>query len=88
MRVRFPNAAGVLVRSPPAGSPDAAPTKPVDNTAFESLKQIDAGLLNAGYAEAGAANGPPVILLHGRPYDIHSYADVTPCFPKMTQGTC
>jgi pimeloyl-ACP methyl ester carboxylesterase len=42
------------------------------------LKQIDAGVLNVGYAEAGAAGGPPVILLHGWPYDIHSYVDVTP----------
>src|SRR5689334_21566469 len=48
------------------------------NTSFGSLKQIDAGLLNVGYAEAGPANGPVVILLHGWPYDIYSYADVTP----------
>ena len=42
------------------------------------LKQIDAGLLNVGYAEAGPADGPPVILLHGWPYDIHTYVDVAP----------
>src|SRR5918997_1115193 len=48
------------------------------NTSFGSLKQIDAGVLNVGYAEAGPANGRPVILLHGWPYDIHSYVDVTP----------
>jgi pimeloyl-ACP methyl ester carboxylesterase len=42
------------------------------------LKQIDAGLLNVGYAEAGPANGGPVILLHGWPYDIHSFVDVAP----------
>jgi hypothetical protein len=46
------------------------------NTSFGSLKQIDAGVLNIGYAEAGPSNGPPVILLHGWPYDIHSYIDV------------
>jgi pimeloyl-ACP methyl ester carboxylesterase len=48
------------------------------NTSFGSLKQIDAGVLNIGYAEAGPANGRPVILLHGWPYDIHSYVDVAP----------
>src|SRR5262245_2109579 len=52
----------------------AAPTR----TKFASLKQIDAGVLNVGYAEDGPADGPPVILLHGWPYDIHSFVDVTP----------
>lgn len=47
-------------------------------TSFASLKQIDAGALNIGYAEAGPASGPPVILLHGWPYDIYSFVDVTP----------
>jgi pimeloyl-ACP methyl ester carboxylesterase len=48
------------------------------NTSFTPLKQIDAGLLNIAYAEAGPADGPPVILLHGWPYDIYSFVDVTP----------
>jgi pimeloyl-ACP methyl ester carboxylesterase len=48
------------------------------HTSFDSLKQIDAGLLNVGYAEAGPANGTAVILLHGWPYDIYSYVDVAP----------
>ena len=52
--------------------------KPGTNTSFTSLKQIDAGLLNVGYAEAGPADGPAVLLLHGWPYDIHSYVDVAP----------
>jgi pimeloyl-ACP methyl ester carboxylesterase len=57
----------------------AVPTiKPGTHTSFGPLKQIDAGLLNVGYAEAGPANGPVVILLHGWPYDIHSYVDVAP----------
>jgi pimeloyl-ACP methyl ester carboxylesterase len=53
-------------------------TKPGTNTSFGSLKQIDAGLLNVGYAEAGPASGPAVILFHGWPYDIYSYVDVAP----------
>ena len=52
--------------------------KPGTNTSFASLKQIDAGVLNVGYAEDGPADGPAVILLHGWPYDIHTYVDVVP----------
>jgi pimeloyl-ACP methyl ester carboxylesterase len=52
--------------------------KPGTNTSFKALKQINAGLLNVGYAEDGPANGSPVVLLHGWPYDIHSYVDVAP----------
>jgi pimeloyl-ACP methyl ester carboxylesterase len=53
-------------------------TKPGTHTSFASLKQIDAGVLNVGYAEAGPADGSPVILLHGWPYDIYSFVDVAP----------
>jgi pimeloyl-ACP methyl ester carboxylesterase len=45
---------------------------------FGALKQTDAGVLSIGYAEAGPADGPVVILLHGWPYDIHTYVDVAP----------
>jgi pimeloyl-ACP methyl ester carboxylesterase len=48
------------------------------NTTFGALKQIDAGVLNVGYAEAGKSDGPVVMLLHGWPYDIHSFAEVAP----------
>src|SRR5688572_26957977 len=45
---------------------------------FASLKQIDAGVLNIGYVDAGHPRGKPVVLLHGWPYDIHAYFDVVP----------
>lgn len=58
--------------------PAALPMKSETNPLFDSLRQIDAGVLNVGYAEAGPASGRPVILLHGWPYDIYSYIDVAP----------
>jgi pimeloyl-ACP methyl ester carboxylesterase len=47
-------------------------------TSFGSLKQINAGLLDVGYVDMGPGNGQPVVLLHGWPYDVHSYIDVAP----------
>ena len=45
---------------------------------FEAVRQVEAGVLSVAYAEAGPADGPVVMLLHGWPYDIHSYTEVTP----------
>ena len=59
----------------------AAPSDTKDRGAsdpFGTLKQVDAGVLNVGYVEMGPASGRPVILLHGWPYDIHSFTEVAP----------
>lgn len=54
------------------------PRSSATNASFGTIKQIDAGVLNVGYAEVGPATGPVAILLHGWPYDIHSFVDVAP----------
>ncbi len=56
----------------------ARPIGPETNKSFPTLKHVDAGVLSVGYAEAGPPNGPVVVLLHGWPYDIHSFVDVVP----------
>jgi pimeloyl-ACP methyl ester carboxylesterase len=58
--------------------PKPAAKRASANTTFATMKQIVAGPLNVGYAEAGPVGGPAVVLLHGWPYDIHSYVDVAP----------
>ncbi len=90
LRRRFVGAAALAIAAQLAGSGTAraqssSQTPPrlpavtsVTNTSFTSLKQVNAGVLNVGYAEAGPADGNPVILLHGWPYDIHTYVDVAP----------
>ncbi|MCA1440104.1 alpha/beta hydrolase [Ensifer sp. IC4062] len=69
--IRIASAQGIGTRA-------AASAAMKPRTSFASLKRINAGLLNVGYAEDGPADGPPVILLHGWPYDIYSYVDVAP----------
>jgi pimeloyl-ACP methyl ester carboxylesterase len=64
------------------GSARATSRGPEPRASFAPLKQIHAGLLNTGYAEDGPANGPPVVLLHGWPYDIHSFVEVSPLLAK------
>src|SRR5258708_12085039 len=71
-----------LISATKGGSTDAKSSLPVGSSdaprAFAALKQIDAGVLDVGYAEVGPSNGLPVILLHGWPYDIRAFADVAP----------
>jgi len=64
--------AGATLENPPSQ------TNQTTANTFGPLKQINAGDLNVGYADVGPSDGPPVILLHGWPYDIHSYVDVAP----------
>src|SRR6266853_4543089 len=64
----------ISTMTPESGIAVAAPT----GSSFDSIKQIDAGVLNVGYAQAGPVNGPVVLLLHGWPYDIHAFEEVAP----------
>jgi pimeloyl-ACP methyl ester carboxylesterase len=71
-------AASLAGCSPTPVSPTPAQRSAGTHSSFANMNQVDAGLLNVGYAEDGPPDGPPVILLHGWPYDIHSYVDVAP----------
>ena len=71
-------AAGAFAGVPKAQAFESSPTTLQANSSFGPIKQIDAGVLNVGYAESGPVDGRPVVLLHGWPYDIHSYVDVAP----------
>ena len=83
-RRRFVSAAALTIAAAQlgmtavAGAETPKPQSSLPGGSFGPLKQIDAGELNIGYAEAGPADGPPVILLHGWPHDIHSFVDVAP----------
>jgi pimeloyl-ACP methyl ester carboxylesterase len=73
-------AGAAVVACTPGREP--APAQSLGHSGFQSIKQINAGDLDIGYAEDGPADGPPVILLHGWPYDIHSYVDVAPALAQ------
>jgi pimeloyl-ACP methyl ester carboxylesterase len=75
--------AAILALAGFASSGAALAQTAAPQAAFKTIKQIDAGALNVGYVDAGPAKGPVVILLHGWPYDIHSYVDVV---PRLTQA--
>jgi pimeloyl-ACP methyl ester carboxylesterase len=64
--------------APPDAGPATPTARPAGSVSFAPLKQIEAGPLSVGYAEAGPADGPAVLLLHGWPYDIHSFVEVAP----------
>jgi pimeloyl-ACP methyl ester carboxylesterase len=71
--------AAQLGAAAPAFAQNNAPRRGTTSTvSFGPLKRVNAGVLSIAYAEAGPADGPPVLLLHGWPYDIHSFVDVAP----------
>jgi pimeloyl-ACP methyl ester carboxylesterase len=86
-RRRFLGTAAIAAAAAELGIIGAAQSQPVRATgaAFDAPKQIDAGVLDIGYVEAGPADGPAVILLHGWPYDIHSFVDVAPLLAAAGQ---
>jgi pimeloyl-ACP methyl ester carboxylesterase len=69
---------GTLFAQSGDAKPGAGAIRPGAHTSFAALRQIEAGVLTIGYAEAGPADGPVVILLHGWPYDIYAFVDVVP----------
>ncbi|WP_077964726.1 alpha/beta fold hydrolase [Ensifer adhaerens] len=75
---QFASATFASSQSGTADAPRLPAVTPGTNKSFATLKQIDAGVLNVGYAELGASDAPVVVLLHGWPYDIHTYVDVAP----------
>jgi len=77
-RRRVLGAAAVALAAAELGVAERARADAAPDVYFRLLKQVDAGVLNTGYVDAGVATGPVVILLHGWPYDIHSFVEVVP----------
>jgi pimeloyl-ACP methyl ester carboxylesterase len=77
-RRQFLSMAAMTVAGARLGAVGVARVQSDSTTTFGELQQIDAGVLNIGYAEVGPAAGPAVVLLHGWPYDIYSFVDVAP----------
>src|SRR5579872_4447735 len=71
MEISRPHAAGNVAQT-------AVPPRATSSRRLEPLRSVDAGALHISYYETGPAEGPAVVLLHGFPYDIHSYVDVAP----------
>ncbi|MHC3472823.1 alpha/beta fold hydrolase [Streptomyces sp. 7R007] len=75
--------AATAAQQPSGASPTVPTLAPGTHTEFDTLKHVKAGVLDIGYAEAGPAHGPVVVLLHGWPYDIHSFVDVAPLLADL-----
>lgn len=73
---------GIARAQTPDAAVSAAAAPDAQARTFATIRHIDAGDLNVGYVDEGPAGGPVVILLHGWPYDIHSYVDVVPILTK------
>ena len=82
-RRRFLGAAWMTIAAAGFGAIEAGGAQPGQARSFGAVKQIDAGVLNIGYAEVGPTAGPSVVLLHGWPYDIHSYVEVAPLLASV-----
>src|ERR1700710_2248010 len=78
MRQEIASVAAALLRVMGADTMESTTTRAPSSRRLEPLRHVDAGVLNVAYYEAGPADGPVVMLMHGFPYDIHSFVDVAP----------